>query len=266
MAFSGDVNGSAVAVFREVDLSVILKLLMNTDSEEVEFDEMGLGMIREIMDQLTSEFAVKLGSFIGADIKGSVSSVMKFTDNSILTTAFKCTEASSVYNMATQYSVGTVLKGKAVFTFDESFIKELSIYFSDSPSDLHTAQRSSKGKPSVSKSSSDGHSPSINVAPSSFPKFDDSNEDDVGSMGGNMDLLMEVPMNVCIEIGKTKKKMREIMNFTQGTVISIDKQAGAPVDITVNGQLIARGDVIVIDDNFGVRITELVDSHGSEGR
>ena len=84
-------------------------------------------------------------------------------------------------------------------------------------------------------------------------------------MPGNMDLLMEVPMNVCVEIGKTKKKMKEIMNFSQGTIIPIDKQAGAPVDITVNGQLIARGDVIVIDDNFGVRITELVNSKNNLG-
>ena len=75
---------------------------------------------------------------------------------------------------------------------------------------------------------------------------------------GNMDLLMDVPLNVSVEIGKTRRKMKEILSFTQGTVIPIDKQAGAPVDIIVNGQLIARGDVVVIDDNFGVRITELV--------
>ena len=55
------------------------------------------------------------------------------------------------------------------------------------------------------------------------------------------------------------------MTFSQGTIIPIDKQAGAPVDITVNGQLIARGDVIVIDDNFGVRITELVGSKNIPG-
>ncbi|MBE6855236.1 MAG: flagellar motor switch protein FliN [Ruminococcus sp.] len=75
---------------------------------------------------------------------------------------------------------------------------------------------------------------------------------------GNMDLLMDVPLNVTVEIGKTKKKMREIMDFTQGTVIGLEKQAGAPVDIVVNGQLIARGDVVVIDDNFAVRVTEIV--------
>lgn len=263
MAFSGDVNGSGVAVFREVDLSIILKLLMDTDSEEIEFDEMGLGMIREIMDQLTSEFASKLGEAVGLDIKGSASSAMQFTDNSVLTTALKCTEASPVYNMSVQYNLGTVLKGKSVFTFDEDFIKGVSAFAGgENPAAAasQAAAQQQQGGHTNPQVAASGRGP-INVSPSAFPKFDDSGEETGSVMGGNMDLLMDVPMNVCIEIGKTKKKMREIMNFTQGSVIAIDKQAGSPVDITVNGQLIARGDVIVIDDNFGVRITELVDSH-----
>lgn len=74
----------------------------------------------------------------------------------------------------------------------------------------------------------------------------------------NMELIMNVPLNVSVEIGKTKRKIRDIMDFTQGTVIELEKQAGAPVDIVVNGQLIARGDVVVIDDNFGVRVTEIL--------
>ena len=69
---------------------------------------------------------------------------------------------------------------------------------------------------------------------------------------------MNVPLNVSIEIGTTKRKIKDIMGFTQGTVIELDKQAGAPIDIVVNGKLIAHGDVVVIDDNFGVRITEIV--------
>lgn len=56
----------------------------------------------------------------------------------------------------------------------------------------------------------------------------------------------------------TKRKIKDIVDFGQGTVIELNKQAGAPVDIVVNGQLLARGDVVVIDDNFGVRITEIV--------
>ncbi len=76
----------------------------------------------------------------------------------------------------------------------------------------------------------------------------------------NLSLLMGVPLDISIELGKAKKKVKEILEFTQGTVIELDKQAGAPVDIIVNGHLIARGDVVVIDDNFAVRVTEIVKS------
>ncbi len=77
-------------------------------------------------------------------------------------------------------------------------------------------------------------------------------------MYGNMGLIMNVPLSVSVEIGSAKRKIKDIMEFNQGTVIELDKQAGAPVDIVVNGQLFARGDVVVLDDNFGVRITEII--------
>lgn len=79
-----------------------------------------------------------------------------------------------------------------------------------------------------------------------------------GAQGGNMDLLLGVNLDVAVQIGKTKRKIKDIVEFGQGTVIELDKQAGAPVDIMVNGRLLAHGDVVVIDDNFGVRITEIV--------
>lgn len=63
-----------------------------------------------------------------------------------------------------------------------------------------------------------------------------------------------------VEIGSTKKKIKDILEFSQGTIIELERQAGAPVDVMVNGNLIARGDVVVIDDNFAVRITEIVKS------
>lgn len=76
----------------------------------------------------------------------------------------------------------------------------------------------------------------------------------------NLKLLMNVPLNVTVEIGSARKKVKEILGFTQGTIIELERQAGAPVDIIVNGNLIAKGDVVVIDDNFAVRITEIVKS------
>lgn len=99
----------------------------------------------------------------------------------------------------------------------------------------------------------------VNVQNVQFPEFENSKPMFSAPLTtGNMDLLMNVPLSVSIEIGRTKKKIRDIMEFSQGTIIELEKQAGAPVDIIVNGQLMARGDVVVIDDNFAVRVTEIV--------
>jgi len=67
-----------------------------------------------------------------------------------------------------------------------------------------------------------------------------------------------VPLQVTVELGRTKKKIKEIIELGQGSIVELDKQAGAQVDVMVNGQLIARGDVVVVDDNFSVRITEIL--------
>ena len=97
----------------------------------------------------------------------------------------------------------------------------------------------------------------VNVQTPQFPQFA-SQGTTAANQNGNMDLLMGVSLNVSVEIGRTKRKIKDIVDFGQGTVIELNKQAGAPVDIVVNGQLLARGDVVVIDDNFGVRITEII--------
>jgi len=73
----------------------------------------------------------------------------------------------------------------------------------------------------------------------------------------NLELLRGVPLGISVEIGRTTKKIKEILELTQGSVVELNKQAGAQVDVMVNGQLIAKGDVVVIGDNFGVRITEI---------
>jgi len=74
----------------------------------------------------------------------------------------------------------------------------------------------------------------------------------------NIGLLMDVSMELTVELGRTKWKIKEILGMGEGTIIELDKLAGEPVDILVNSNLIARGEVVVIDENFGVRVTEIV--------
>ena len=81
----------------------------------------------------------------------------------------------------------------------------------------------------------------------------------------NLELIMEVPLQVTVEIGRTRRKVHDILSYTKGSLVVLDKLAGDQVDVFVNGKCIAKGDVVVVDDNFGVRITEIVQMDGGEG-
>jgi flagellar motor switch protein FliN/FliY len=75
---------------------------------------------------------------------------------------------------------------------------------------------------------------------------------------GNISLIMDVFMEMTVELGRTRKLIKDILSMGEGTIIELDKLAGEPVDILVNHKLIAKGEVVVIDENFGVRVTEIV--------
>lgn len=100
----------------------------------------------------------------------------------------------------------------------------------------------------------------INVQNAQFQSFDEPSVKLTGEQQDNLNLLMDVPLQISVEIGSARRKVRDILEFAQGSIIELERQAGAPVDIVVNGNLIAKGDVVVIDDNFAVRITEIIKS------
>ena len=102
--------------------------------------------------------------------------------------------------------------------------------------------------------------PPVNIQNAQLHQFDAMDFGLPADQQDNLKLLMGVPLEISVEIGTAKRKVKDILEFTQGTIIELERQAGAPVDIVVNGNLIARGDVVVIDDNFAVRITEIIKS------
>jgi flagellar motor switch protein FliN/FliY len=95
----------------------------------------------------------------------------------------------------------------------------------------------------------------FNLRPVQFPNL---NNPSNAREHGNIGLLMDVFMEMTVELGRTKKLIKEILTMGEGTIIELDKLAGEPVDILVNHKLIAKGEVVVIDENFGVRVTEIV--------
>lgn len=95
------------------------------------------------------------------------------------------------------------------------------------------------------------------IRPGSSPSLEASGTEN-GEEKTNQEMLMKVPLEISVEIGRTKKLVKDILEFTQGSLVVLDKMAGEQADLYVNGQCVARGDIVVVEDNFGIRITEIV--------
>lgn len=96
----------------------------------------------------------------------------------------------------------------------------------------------------------------VNVQPAQFQAFN--NNISPVQQKENIDLIMDVPLQVTVELGKTRRSIKEILEFSPGTVIELDKVAGEPVDVLVNGKYVAKGEVVVLEESFAVRITEII--------
>ncbi len=108
-----------------------------------------------------------------------------------------------------------------------------------------TAKREAPAEPSI-------------IRPLDSASFDGEGEGGDGEDHVNQEMLLKVPLEVSVEIGRAKKLVGDILEFTQGSLVVLDKMAGEQADLYVNGQCIARGDVVVVEDNFGIRITEII--------
>lgn len=97
----------------------------------------------------------------------------------------------------------------------------------------------------------------LNIQPAQFQSFMPVQNLD-GIAPENIDLIMDVPLEVTVELGRTSKSIKDILDFSPGTIIELDKLAGEPVDVLVNGKFVAKGEVVVIEESFGIRVTEII--------
>lgn len=98
--------------------------------------------------------------------------------------------------------------------------------------------------------------PDVNVQPAQFQAFTSNPNSFIQKE--NIDLIMDVPLEVTVELGRSNKSIKEILEFAPGTIIELNKLAGEPVDVLVNGKFVAKGEVVVIEESFGIRVTEII--------
>ena len=99
----------------------------------------------------------------------------------------------------------------------------------------------------------------IKTSKPAMPKFEERATSLNEEQEGNLDLLMSVPVDVSVEIGRTRRRVKDILNYTKGSLVVLDRLAGDRADLYVNGKCIAKGDIVVVDDSFGLRIAEIIE-------
>ncbi|RMG17014.1 MAG: flagellar motor switch protein FliN [Deltaproteobacteria bacterium] len=86
----------------------------------------------------------------------------------------------------------------------------------------------------------------------------DQTHDEQRDTSGRIDLLLDIPLDISVELGRSRMSIQELLSLGPGSVVELDKLAGEPLDVMVNGRLVARGEAVVVNDKFGVRITDIV--------
>ncbi len=112
------------------------------------------------------------------------------------------------------------------------------------------------GGPMMNQDMSQMYGQQVNVQPAQFQPF--AGNIPVGYGPENIDLIMDVPLEVTVELGRTSKSIKEILDFTPGTIIDLNRIAGEPIDVLVNGKYVAKGEVVIIEESYGIRITDIV--------
>ena len=272
------VNALAIEVD---DAKIIADLMMGGSGENIsiELNELHLSAVGEAMNQMMGNAATSMSTFFNRAINISPPQVEVI--ESVTAEKMGLGAPEWLVSVAFQLKVGTLIDSKIMQLIPLDFAQEMSSILMqgelDSSSGLKPEDTSmlETGTANLSMPASDttmapaGHT-AVAIPASSIPSpsvtqkpvFTDlSSRDVLGQKEQeprNLSLLLDVPLTVTVELGRTRKPIRDVLNLGPGSVLELDKLAGEPVDILVNGKRIAMGEVVVIDENFGVRVRDIV--------
>ena len=226
--------------------------------EQMELDEAAVNALQEAFSQITGSIATAIGNKLGGTImtdppEGNLteSGNISFPTDNLVTVAYQLgIEGEGNYTLYEAFSPDTV----------QEILNAAGAGQSQSPQPAGGGQfqaggqQPGGGQEGMSPFSSGPGDPDVQAV--QFPGLQQ--QQGATADQGNIGLLMDVSMEMTVELGRTKWLIRDILGMAEGTIIQLDKLSGEPVDILVNNKPIAKGEVVVIDKNFGVRVTEIV--------
>ena len=283
ISYTKGLHGSNVLILKENDVKIITDLMMGGDGTNTDGDitELHLSAISEAMNQMMGSASTSLSSMLNmtVDISPPKSDLLDLTQQ-INASDIDDFLSGTFVKIEFKMLIGDLVDSKIMQLYPVSLAKDMcnlvtSNMEQDSSSTVednsfeqpapapHPASQQTAGNEAVHMATNMGSMPPqqpvanpVNVQGAQFTPFVQgitpamSNE--------NIDLIMDVPLEVTVELGRTHKSIHDILEFAPGTIIELNKIAGEPVDILVNGKYVAKGEVVVIEESFGVRITEIV--------
>lgn len=286
-------NGTNILVLKEHDVKVITDLMMGGDGTNIEgeLNDLHLSAISEAMNQMMGSSSTSLSSMLGKTIDISppeaslvdlqtkepselspfleekfvkISFRMQIDDlvDSTLMQLYPLEFAKSIYDTFMTQQTGGAAPAPASTPAPAPAAQDMGMQ--QPQMDMGMQQQMNMGMPQMQMGMPQqmpmggmGYGmPNVNIQPAQFQNFAPGQGEMVSAE--SIGLIKDVPLEVTVELGRTSKSISDILEFAPGTIIELDKIAGEPIDVLVNGKFVAKGEVVVIEESFGVRIMEIV--------
>lgn len=266
VAYKSGLEGITLLAIKEEDALVIADLMKGGDGTNppIELNELAMSSISEAMNQMMGASATSMSNMFNkkVEVEPPQLSLIDFSDAEAINKLNEKIKGSVVKN-SFKMEIGSLVDSQIVQLMSVDVAKELVENLEAKKQNVSAPTSNASdmaGGPTYTEPSYTPPKPIEKPAGSNFQqvKFSSLNQQDNPPLEGNIGLLMDVPLQVKVELGRTKKLIRDILDLGPGSVIELDRLAGEPVDVFVNTKLIAKGEVVVIDENFGIRIIEIV--------
>ena len=290
--YTSGLEGNNILILKENDVKVITNLMMGGDGTNINEDltDLHLSAIGEAMNQMMGSASTSMSSMLNKkiDISPPTASLVKLTEIMNATDIADFLTGTFV-KVSFKMEIGTLINSEIMQMYSIDFAKSIYEKFmsmTDEQSSAPAPQPTPKAAPQPApqpqpQMQNQGMfadtfgAPSgmyaqptqavpfqappvqnVNIAPVQFQPFMEMNNPLLKTE--NIDLLLDVPLEVTAELGRTSKSIKEILEFSPGTIIELNRLAGEPIDVLVNGKYVAKGEVVVIEETFGIKVTEVI--------
>ncbi|MEC1961091.1 flagellar motor switch phosphatase FliY [Bacillus subtilis] len=270
-------SGSNLLVVEQSDAAIIADLMIGGDGKGADpsLGEIHLSAVQEAMNQMMGSAATSMSTVFSKKIDISPPRV-ELLDVTKEKGTDRIPDDEMLVKVSFNLKVGELIDSSIMQLYPLTFAKDLisSLMNSESAEEEETVQPEvtyeqpkepvtpepriepkQQQQPPKRRGTAKKAAP-VQVSPVEFSAFDPNEA--VQAPIHNLDMLLDIPLSITVELGRTKRSVKEILELSAGSIIELDKLAGEPVDILVNQRIVAKGEVVVIEENFGVRVTDIL--------